>query len=1160
MAEKVIGFKIQIEGLAGTIETATQLKRQIAELNSELKKTADVDEIKKLEKKLVDLKAAQSLVNDVTREQVKLRKEEIAGIDKSQGAYRKLSKELNDQRNRYKDLAAAEQESSQEARDLLVSINALDKRLKGIDATVGQFQRNVGGYTEALGQFFPKLGGTIGNVTGLIGDLSSGFAQLGKTTGVANIGLGGIGLALTAFSGISAIIDEVSQSARAIFDLKLQLENFGVAAENLDEVAVRAQTIGEIFKVSADEVAVAANVLVKEFGVPFEKAFDTIQSGFLKGADAQGEFIRELKEYPAQFKLAGIGIEEFLAISIDSANKGVFSDKALDAVKEFGIQVRDQTKSAKDALIGAFGEEFTTNLFQNIKNGSITSGEALQLVTKEIKETGVNSVDLQRLISTLFVGAGEDAGAYVLTLGDVLNNTDNLFGAETELQKQLERNIKVTQDLNEETAKYSQTVIDAEISRKEFLNGLKSIALFIGDTFIGIINAVAVSFSELFGINDEFVKRIKAQNDRASQEDYERLVAQGVLKKSETKKQGEEILKVGSEAWKKRENQLMIQRESDLNKEKEKAKLLKESLLQTEDGLQKELDAKKKKRKSIAFGTEEFKKVESEIKQLEKELEKFNPKESGKKGGEKFVKEFTVGSIAALENKRSELQSAFSNAVVGSDSQKEIAVKLNEVNAQIKTAVDTQNEILGLNAEKKKADAIEEINQNFKVAQSVINLARAKETTSEDEIENINQRRIVLDNDYAREVQRINNLLALEKTGSKEAENLLIERRAAEANYIKGKEGLEKQEKAINDSRLAAEKKFSQMIKQLEIDAIKDETQRNIAAAKQKLADDLENLEKDKDFILLSELEKAKLRKLLIGKTEDEIAALIEQKEQAEQENRFSKTQKRIELAGQAALALTDLFSTIQSAKFKKDADILNEEIRKTEESIATLEAKAEKASGLKKKRLEKEIIQEKALLEEKNKAAEALQLKAAKDEKKIAIIQSIIQGALAVQRALSFPPGPPVTIGSAIATGVLSAIQTATIIAQPLAEGGVVTGQRVNQKQNIPTRSNGDNVLAYVKRGEVVLNQRQQSLLGGSPTFRRIGIKGFAEGGLVPPISAPIQALSGNNDLGNFLQVIEAKTDAINNRIDRLQAYVVSDDIARDLAEGNKLKVKATL
>ena len=1152
---QVIGFQIVIDGLGKTVETATELKRAIADVNAELKKTTDVQEIKKLETKLVDLKAAQMEVNKVVKEQIKVRNEEITATDKANGAYRKLSKELNDQRNRYKDLAAAEQESSQEAKDLLVSINNLDKKLKGIDATVGQFQRNVGGYTEALGQFFPKLGGTIGNVTGLVGDLSSGFAQLGQTSGIANIGLGGIGLALTAFSGISAIIDDISQSARAIFDLKLQLENFGVASENLDQVAVRAQTIGEIFKVSADEVAVAANTLVKEFGVPFEKAFDTIQSGFLKGADAQGEFLQELKEYPAQFKLAGIGIEEFLAISIDSANKGVFSDKALDAVKEFGNQVRGQSSSAKEALISAFGEEFTNNLFENVKNGGITSGEALQLVTKEIQNAEVNSVDLQRLISTLFVGAGEDAGAYVLTLGDVLNNTDNLFGAETELQKQLERNIKVTQKLNEETAAYSQTVIDAEISRKEFLNGLKSIALFIGDTFIGILNAVGKSFSELFGINEEYVKRIKAAQDRASEEDFQRLVKQGVLKARETKKQGEEILKVGSEAWKKKEIQEQNQREIDANKISKANQLLKESLLQTEDGIQKELDAKRKKRKSIAFGTPEFKKVESEIKQLEKELEKFNPTESGKKGGASFVKSFTEGSIAALENQRSELQSAFSNAVVGSESQKEIAIKLNKVNAQIKTAVDAQNELLGINAEKKKQDAIEEINQNFKVAQSIINLARSKQDTTEDEIENINRRRTVLDNDYNREIQRIDALIALEEAGSKQMENLLVERRAAEANYIKGKEGIEKQEEQINNNRLAAIKKFNKLIAQGDIDAIKDETERRIAAAKQKLADDLENLENDKDFILLSELEKAKLRKLLIGKTEDEIQDLIDKKAEIELDKRKENAQKLIDGIAESILSVTDIIATFQQARAEKEAEAINEQITNTENNITELEAKAEKASGIRKKRIERDIASQKELLKQQQAEAEAIRIKAAKEEKRIAIIQAIIQGALAFQRALAQ--------GSfllAIPTGIAAAAQIATIAAQPLAEGGVVTGQRVNQKQNIPTRSNGDNVLAYVKRGEVVLNQRQQSLLGGSPTFRRLGIKGFAEGGMVPPINPPIQGLGLQGNMNEFLQVMEAKTDAINNRIDRLQAYVVSEDIARDLAEGNKLKINATL
>ena len=165
----------------------------------------------------------------------------------------------------------------------------------------------------------------------------------------------------------------------------------------------------------------------------------------------------------------------------------------------------------------------------------------------------------------------------------------------------------------------------------------------------------------------------------------------------------------------------------------------------------------------------------------------------------------------------------------------------------------------------------------------------------------------------------------------------------------------------------------------------------------------------------------------------------------------------------------------------------------------------------------------------------------------------------MAVQRALASVPFPA-NLLAAIPTGIAAAAQVATISAQPLAEGGLITGERVNQRQNIPTRSNGDNVLAFVKRGEVVLNQRQQSLLGGSPTFRKIGIKGFAQGGMVPPISAPVQGISMTNDLSKYLDTIEAKTDAINNRIDRLQAYVVSEDIARDLAEGNKLKVKATL
>jgi hypothetical protein len=1014
MAEKVIGFKIQIEGLAGTIETATQLKRQIAEINAELKKTADVDEIKKLEKKLVDLKAAQSLVNDVTREQVKLRKEEIAGIDKSEGAYRRLSKELNDQRKRYKDLAAAEQASSQEARDLIVSIGQLDKKLKGIDANVGQFQRNVGGYTEALSNFFPKLSGTLGQVTGAIGGIQNGFANLSKSSGALTTGLGGIGIALTAFQAISEIVGSLIEAARATKELSAQVTNFTqITGDELEAVVATSQAIAVTYGKNVDDIVVAANSASKALGISFAQALDVVEIGFRKGADAQGQFLDGLKQYSVQFRDAGLSAEDFLRVSIASANEGIFSDKGLDAVKEFGLRIQEQTKGSKDALINAFGEEFTSQLFENINNGSVTSGQAFGLVTDKITETGIAGSQLQTVIANVFGGPGEDVGKdFIITLGDVLQSTDDVTLSTNLYQKQQEELFRVNEQLKISEVAYNTTLattgVEFEIATakgKIFLNSVLSNILGYFEQVPNRLNAYKKAFAEFTKPEGSILSFFKVFNQQI-------------------KDGNKEINLINKEA--------LIEQEKN-------AKAQAAAALNTQAGLEQKLSDLRKQRKTLLFGSPEFKKLGEEIKGIEGELNKFKPEvparnlggKLGKEIAKETVREFTDGSIAALENERGKLQSAFSNAVVGSGTQKELAVKLNAINNQIKDAVEQQNQIL--------ADA------------SRGNL--------------------------------LNNL--------KNAEQL-----ATLPLTTKPPELLKKEVEDI-------QKVFQEVTKN---------------------ADDFRK----------------------------------EQKEKEEQD--LEDRAKRIETYLQAASLVTDFFSTIQQARFKKDADILNQEIQKTEENITLLEQKAEKASGSKKKRLLKEIEAEKVLLDARTKQAEELQLKAAKAEKKIAIAQSIIQGALAVNRALAVPPGPPFTIGSAITAGVFAGIQTATIIAQPLAEGGVVTGERINRKQNIPTRSNGDNVLAYVKRGEVVLNQRQQSLLGGSPTFRRIGIKGFAEGGMVPPISAPIQAISGNNDLSNFLQVIEAKTDAINNRIDRLQAYVVSDDIARDLAEGNKLKVKATL
>lgn len=94
--------------------------------------------------------------------------------------------------------------------------------------------------------------------------------------------------------------------------------------------------------------------------------------------------------------------------------------------------------------------------------------------------------------------------------------------------------------------------------------------------------------------------------------------------------------------------------------------------------------------------------------------------------------------------------------------------------------------------------------------------------------------------------------------------------------------------------------------------------------------------------------------------------------------------------------------------------------------------------------------------------------------------------------------------------------MQTVTIDqAAPFARGGkVLGGYKIK-------RSNGDNILATLKTGEVVLNENQQHALGGASTFRAIGVPGFATGGLVTGSNTTVQnsILNGfDNDMAESI------------------------------------------
>ena len=160
-------------------QTATTLKQSLGDAkfdsSDSIKKfTAATAEANKIQKQSIEIQKLQEQVKQqaiksekeqerLAQERIKTQKAEaqeksrlaaesakqVKAAENEASSYAKLSKELNNARKAYKDLAVQNQENTIEGQQLLKQITDLDTQLKKVDATVGQHQRNVGNYEGA---------------------------------------------------------------------------------------------------------------------------------------------------------------------------------------------------------------------------------------------------------------------------------------------------------------------------------------------------------------------------------------------------------------------------------------------------------------------------------------------------------------------------------------------------------------------------------------------------------------------------------------------------------------------------------------------------------------------------------------------------------------------------------------------------------------------------------------------------------------------------------------------------------------------------------------------------------------------------------------------------------------------------------------------------
>jgi len=258
-------------------------------------------------------------------------------------------------------------------------------------------------------------------------------ASVGKFTVAFNQG---IELITKAYEGISKL-------SKAFLDLDKNVtlveKRFNISRGEAEKLNNTIGALSKTFETDVKDSIKASTVLIREFGIDGKKAVELLEKAALKVPTQFNELLEQSKEYASQLSQIGIDADHFLSISTQALQQGVWSDKGVDAIKEFNLSLRELTPDADAALakIGISGKKIQ----DEIKAGNLTVFEALTQVSNKLDTFGINSKEVGQVLADVFKGAGEDAGKFILEIGKLETSLDEVEDQISDSQKaQLELN------------------------------------------------------------------------------------------------------------------------------------------------------------------------------------------------------------------------------------------------------------------------------------------------------------------------------------------------------------------------------------------------------------------------------------------------------------------------------------------------------------------------------------------------------------------------------------------------------------------------------------------------------------------------------------------------------------------------------------------------
>jgi phage-related minor tail protein len=235
-------------------------------------------------------------------------------------------------------------------------IKGLETEADKADGVFGRLSKSVGGFGKILSRVAQYTGAyalvtgaadAFSNITGSIVSFQDAMAQLQASTGAT-----------------VQDMQELSEAAKNLYSQNLG-EDWNDVAHALSLVKQVTQQSGaelekttrnaliyrDVFGEDIRESIKAADTMMINFGISSDQAFNLLAQGAQKGLNKSDELLDTANEYAPYFAALGFTANQMFDVFSAGLEAGAFNlDKVGDAVKEFNIRVKDDSKSTNEAF------------------------------------------------------------------------------------------------------------------------------------------------------------------------------------------------------------------------------------------------------------------------------------------------------------------------------------------------------------------------------------------------------------------------------------------------------------------------------------------------------------------------------------------------------------------------------------------------------------------------------------------------------------------------------------------------------------------------------------------------------------------------------------------------------------------------------------------